>query len=234
MSVKHKGVVVGATGGVGRFIVKTLALDPRVESVTAVVRKPHENLKEFYLLSDAPGGEEAAGKIKEEQIDFEKISDEPTKPGIFAGHTIGFSGLAVYTGHVRSEEEFRHIEVTTNLRAAKLMKLGGVESYAYLSSESVSQDPPKFYTPMFSRVKGEAERKLQHDVGFKRATIARPTGIFDRPKDSTTANSLEYFMNYYGRFLLSTHYGILAEPLLKRWFIQRLQRRTRPFGQLLI
>eukprot|EP00004_Rigifila_ramosa_P027835 TRINITY_DN9209_c0_g1_i1.p1 TRINITY_DN9209_c0_g1~~TRINITY_DN9209_c0_g1_i1.p1 ORF type:complete len:250 (-),score=53.16 TRINITY_DN9209_c0_g1_i1:7-756(-) len=206
-----RAVVVGATGSVGRMLVKTLALDPRVARVTAAVRKLREpgSVAAFYLLGDQP---EAAGKVQEVAVDYAALSDAPTAGGVFEGHDIGFSGLGIYTAAAQSEAHFREVEVTANMRAAKAMRLGGVGRFAYLSGQGVTQTPGCL-TPQFSRVKGEAERRLQTEVGFERCTVVRPAGIYDRPEGSTPAHALEGFMNNRMRFLLNTSVGIKCEEV---------------------
>ena len=228
MSARERAVVVGASGGVGRFLVKTLAKDSRVEIVTAIVRKKREEavIKSFYLLDGDPEGDEAIKKVQEQQISYDELTDEPTEAGIFQGHTIGFSGLAIYTADATSEEHFRQVEITYNLRAAKMMKLGGVHSYSYLSGMGASQKPPGLFTPLFSKVKGEAERRLQTEVGFERANVVRPPGIFDRPADSKPANKLESFLNKNMRFILNTNLGVTAEGLAQAMVHSALSRKN--------
>ena len=51
----HRAIVAGSTGGVGRRVVRALALDPRVERVTALARPtptPRDAASLFDLADD--------------------------------------------------------------------------------------------------------------------------------------------------------------------------------------
>eukprot|EP00301_Raphidiophrys_heterophryoidea_P001842 c10871_g1_i1.p1 GENE.c10871_g1_i1~~c10871_g1_i1.p1 ORF type:complete len:268 (+),score=63.46 c10871_g1_i1:57-806(+) len=183
-----RAVVVGSTGGVGRFLVKTLLLDPRITHVTAVVRKPQAGPATFFRLSEDEA-KQANIDTRLRQVvmpDFEANFNE----SLFADHDLGFSCLGLYTAHAKSEAHFRQVEIEFNLKAAEAMKKGGVSRYAYLSGKGVKQDGSML---MFARVKGEAEKRLQA-VGFASALAARPGGIFNRGEDTLKANVLEPYM----------------------------------------
>jgi uncharacterized protein YbjT (DUF2867 family) len=165
----HKAVVVGASGGVGRWIVSVLLSDPRVGRVTAVSRRslPDDAAAAYYMA--AP--EVAAVKLRQAAVDFGALNAT-----VFAGHTLGFSALGLYTQDAESEAHFRAVEVDCNVAAAAAMHAGGVRRYAYLSGQGVRQDGGLV---MFARVKGAAEKALQAR-GFERATMVRPGAIRKR------------------------------------------------------
>jgi len=109
----------------------------------------------------------------------------------------------------------RDAEINANVSPAKLMKLGGVKRFTYLSARGVSQNPSWLQSFVKkSVIKGEAE-KLLTEIGFDHCSMAHPGLIFDRPDDSLSAFRSEYFMNQYTRFLLNTSYGIRAIDIAK-------------------
>jgi uncharacterized protein YbjT (DUF2867 family) len=165
----QRAVVVGATGGVGRWIVSVLLADPRVGQVTAVSRRkqPDDAVAAYYMASP----EVALAKLRQATVDFSAVD-----ASVFAGHTLGFSALGLYTADAKSEAHFRSVEVDCNVAAAAAMRAGGVRRYAYLSGMGVKQDGGLV---MFARVKGAAEKELQA-AGFERATVVRPGTIIKR------------------------------------------------------
>jgi len=164
-----KAIVVGSTGGVGRWIVYTLALDPRVGMITAIVRG-NSRPAEFFHLNP-----QQFQKVRQVDANFEKLDEK-----VFQGHDVGFSALGIYTSQAKDEAHFRRIEIDYNVAAAKAMMSGGVKRFAYLSGSGASQTGSMM---MFARVKGDAEKALQN-IGFERATVVRPGMILGRGTDA--------------------------------------------------
>jgi len=192
-----KAVVVGSSGGVGRWVVHTLACDPRVETITALTRRTNLTADFFHL----EGKPEQFAKVQQKPVDFNNLNEKALK-----GHDIGFSALGLYTAEVKDEQHFRQVEIDYNMKAARAMYDNGqgVKRFAYLSGQGVSQDGSRI---MFARVKGEAEKSMQ-SIGFERATMARPGGIYNRGEDGN-ASGYKKLMQY-GELLMKRLPGSMA------------------------
>lgn len=173
--MSEKFLVAGATGAIGRRIVHYAAQDPRVATVTALVRGA-EKSPEFYGLEP---GSDSAMKVTHLKVDYATVKDTE-----LPAHTVGASGLGVYTHGVSSQEDFFNKEHAPNMDVATAAAKAGVTKWAYLSGMGVYPNPGEkpWHQAMFSFVKGRVEHDLSNKVeGLKEVFSARPGGIFGRP-----------------------------------------------------
>jgi uncharacterized protein YbjT (DUF2867 family) len=155
-------LVLGATGLVGKEILRQLLADPTVGSVVALTRRP----------IDGAGN----AKLRNEVVDLDKLSDHANR---FAVDQI-FCALGTTIKQAGSQEAFRRVDHDIPLAAATLGAREGVKDFLLVSALGASAESRIFY----NRVKGELEDALR-TLGFRSLTIARPSllvGERDNPR----------------------------------------------------
>jgi uncharacterized protein YbjT (DUF2867 family) len=155
-------LVLGATGLVGREILRQLLADPTVGRVVALTRRP----------IDGP----RAPTLRNEVVDFDKLADHAD---VFAVDQI-FCALGTTIKQAGSQDAFRHVDHDIPLAAATLGVRQGVKDFLLVSALGASAHSRIFY----NRVKGELEDALR-TLGFRSLTIARPSllvGERDKPR----------------------------------------------------
>lgn len=88
--------IVGATGEVGKAIVKELVKRTQFEKVTLIVRR--------QMDSPSPDTDENYRKIEQKIVDYEKLSESAYA---FQGHHIGFSALGTTRAKSGAEGFYR-------------------------------------------------------------------------------------------------------------------------------
>jgi uncharacterized protein YbjT (DUF2867 family) len=143
-------IVIGATGLVGKCIVKQLLEHPDYEKVVALVRR-------------TTGVQHP--KYEEHIVDFDH-------PETFADRVRGdvlFSALGTTRGQVGSVEAQRKVDYTYQLEVARLAANNGVGAYVLCSAASANASSWLAY----SKMKGELDRDVQQ-LGFGSVQIVRP------------------------------------------------------------
>jgi uncharacterized protein YbjT (DUF2867 family) len=140
--------LAGATGLVGREILKGLAADPSVAAIHVLGRR-------------APESRHA--KVTPHVVDFRALPALPRVDEVFLalGTTIQVAG---------SQEAFRAIDFDANLAVAKAALAAGARRCGLVSAMGASAKSGIFY----SRVKGELEDALAA-LPFEGLVIARPS-----------------------------------------------------------
>jgi len=221
VSSGKKCLVIGATGGVGRLIVRVLALDPRVSHITAIVRS--ERPRAFFF-EGMVGTSEAEAKIEQLKVaDFDKLQDHEStfKAGKFDSF---LSGLGLYTADVKSEDEFEKVEIHYNEVVAKAVVAGGTKAAAYLSGNGVVKpEAIGALTPMFARVKGKAEATFERL--FPTGMSARPGGILDRPGPQKFWDGVmnSWAFRWMGNTSLGIEAILIAKAMVQGGLIEPLQ-----------
>jgi uncharacterized protein YbjT (DUF2867 family) len=144
-------LLLGATGLVGREILRTLLEDDATEQVTVIARRGTGN---------------AHPKLDEHVFDFGEMQRHPE---IFAVDAI-FCALGTTIKQAGSQERFRTVDYDYPLMAARLGKEQRVPHYLLVSALGADASSRVFY----NRVKGEVERDLLA-LNYPRTTIARPS-----------------------------------------------------------
>jgi uncharacterized protein YbjT (DUF2867 family) len=150
-------IIFGATGTVGAEVVRQGILDPAVEEITAIVRRPLE-------ISDPKL------KVIEHQnyMDFSALRDT-LKNQDACLWCLGVSQSQV------SEQEYITITYGYALAAAKeVLNNNPNGTFVFLSGEGADQNEKSF--TLFGRIKGRTEKVLLQ-LPFKKIYIARPAGI---------------------------------------------------------
>jgi len=130
--------IVGATGLVGRSLLDGLLAEPRVERVTAIVRRPVER---------------AHPKLEVLTIDFERLERE------LEGRTasVGFCCLGTTIKKAGSEAVFYRVDHDYPLAFGRACKAAGVRKLLVVTALGADPSSGIFY----NRVKGEVERDLE-------------------------------------------------------------------------
>jgi uncharacterized protein YbjT (DUF2867 family) len=149
---RRSTLVVGATGLVGREIVRLLCADPAVERIVVVTRRP------FVGLEDP--------KLQLKVVDFDALE---SAADAFAVDQI-FCALGTTIKQAGSESAFRRVDLEYPLTAARLGVEHGASHFLLVSAVGASASSRVFY----NRVKGELEDALR-TLPYNSITIARPS-----------------------------------------------------------
>ncbi len=152
-----KVILFGATGMVGRGVLRECLLDADVESVLAIGRSPtgqrHAKLREI---------------VHGDFLDYSAIESELT------GHDACFFCLGVSSVGM-NEERYRHLTYDITLATARtLARLNPQMVFVYVTGRGT--DSTERGSLMWARVKGKTENDLLK-LPFKAAYMFRPAGI---------------------------------------------------------
>jgi nucleoside-diphosphate-sugar epimerase len=153
-----KVLIAGTNGMIGSAILQLCLMDPELEKVISITRKPigilHPKLSEV---------------IHPDFTDFTPVSAD------FSGIDLCFFCVGVYTGQV-SRELFRKITVDITFAFAAMLKKQSPDArFCFLSGQGA--DISETSKIMFALDKGIAENKLMH-LGFSQLSIFRPGYIY--------------------------------------------------------
>lgn len=152
-------LVPGATGVVGRELVRELCESPGYDEVEVWTRR------EIGFCHP---------KLRARIIDFEGISD-------IAPHKFDeiFCALGTTMKQAGSREAFLRVDVDYVYAAAKWGKAAGVRRFVLVSAPGASEGSPSFYL----RAKGRIERRVS-ELGFDSLQIVRPPIILGERPDA--------------------------------------------------
>ena len=152
-------LVLGATGVVGRELVRELCESPGYDEVEAWVRR-----KIGFCRP----------KLRAQVIDFEGISD-------IVPHKFDeiFCALGTTMKQAGSREAFLRVDVDYVYAAAKWGKAAGVRRFVLVSAPGASEGSLSFYL----RAKGQIERRVS-ELGFDSLQIVRPPIILGERSDA--------------------------------------------------
>lgn len=141
-------LVAGATGLVGREIVRGLLADDAVAAVHVLARRP--------LQLQHP-------KLSVHVVDFAALPALPPVAEVYLalGTTIKVAG---------SQAAFRAVDHDANLAVARAARAAGAQRLGVVSAMGADSQSSIFY----SRVKGELERALD-GLGYEGLVVARPS-----------------------------------------------------------
>ncbi len=145
-----RAIVIGATGLVGKCLVRQLLEDPRYTSVTALVRRKTPVQHQKY---------------QEHVVNF----DEPASFAELVRGDVLFSSMGTTRSQAGSLAAQRTVDYTYQFEVAKLAAEHGVSTYVLVSSGAAKATSLYPYLKM----KGELERDVQ-TLGFGSVHILRP------------------------------------------------------------
>jgi uncharacterized protein YbjT (DUF2867 family) len=148
----RSALVVGATGLVGRELVRHLIGEPGFARLVLLARR----------LPDGPSSQ----RVETVVTDFDRLE---ASGGAFAATHV-FCALGTTIKQAGSRERFREVDYGYPLRVAQLARDAGARHYLLVSALGADPRSRVFY----NRVKGELEAAITR-VGFSSVTIARPS-----------------------------------------------------------
>jgi uncharacterized protein YbjT (DUF2867 family) len=158
-SNKKSALVLGATGLIGKELVKILNESNQYEKIKLVVRRPID----------------IESKICEEHIvDFNHLD---TYPELFKVSDV-FCCLGTTIKVAKTKEAFRKVDYDYPVEAAKLAKENGVQKFLLVSS--MGADPKSLF--FYSRVKGDVEAALT-SLNLPSLHIFRPSLLLGKREE---------------------------------------------------
>jgi len=143
-------LVAGASGMVGRALVRRMLADPKGPRVVAVGRRP-------LGIAD--------GRLAEVRVDLSRPGDVALPRARTA-----LCALGTTMAKAGSEEAFRAVDVGAVVAFARLARRAGATRFLLVSALGADPGSRVFY----NRVKGEAEEALKA-VGFEGLALFRPS-----------------------------------------------------------
>jgi uncharacterized protein YbjT (DUF2867 family) len=143
--------IVGATGLVGRTLLDLLLAEPRVEAVTAVVRRPVER---------------AHPKLDLRVVDFDDLERQLEGRRV----THAFCCLGTTIKKAGSQEAFRHVDHDLPLAFGRACAAASVRKLLIVTALGADPQSKIFY----NRVKGEVEADLRA-LGLRELHVLRPS-----------------------------------------------------------
>ncbi|MBI3567775.1 MAG: NAD(P)H-binding protein [Gemmatimonadetes bacterium] len=149
---ERRVLVLGATGVVGREIVRQLLTDPGVTQVTTWLRRP-------------PASPPASPKLRSLVVDLDHLDDGTP----FDADQL-FCAVGTTIGRAGSQAAFRAVDFELPLRVARFARARGARHLLLVSALGANAASRVFY----NRVKGELEDAVAA-LGFRSCTVARPS-----------------------------------------------------------
>lgn len=164
--------LLGATGLVGREALRMLLVEPAVDRVVSVGRRPLP----AALLGDAPR-DRLDGRV----VDMDRLSEHPDA---FATDAV-VCALGTTMKQAGSRDAFRRVDHDIPLEAARIALAQGTAHYLLVSALGANARSRIFY----NRVKGEVERDVLA-LPFRSTTILRPSLLLGAREDVRPAEQL--------------------------------------------
>lgn len=172
-------IVIGATGLVGKQLIKRLQDEPTCQQITAVVRKHQNDL-------------DALDKVQQLVLeDFLMLNDQDVSK-----HSHGFSCLGSTMKKAGSKQAFYSIDYTINAHFAELLQQTSAH-YLLLSAMGANCQSHFYY----NRVKGELEEYIQ-TLSLDRISLIRPSLLIgERPEQRFLEDIAQQVYHKVSRFI---------------------------------
>lgn len=172
-------IVIGATGLVGKQLIKRLQDEPTCQQITAVVRKHQNDL-------------DALDKVQQLVLeDFLMLNDQDVSK-----HSHGFSCLGSTMKKAGSKQAFYSIDYTINAHFAELLQQ---TSAHYLLLSAMGAEPQSHF--YYNRVKGELEEYVQ-TLTLDRISLIRPSLLIgERPEQRFLEDIAQQVYHKVSRFI---------------------------------
>ena len=152
-------VLLGASGLVGGFCLRTLVADKSYAGIILL------NRRELAVAPDR--------RLSQRMVDFENLSAAE-----FAGAQVVFCSLGTTIRKAGSQEAFRRVDLEYPLAAAKAARQTGAKQFVLVSSVGADPLAKNFYL----RTKGELEREISN-LGFSTVHILRPSLLLGKREE---------------------------------------------------
>jgi uncharacterized protein YbjT (DUF2867 family) len=204
MQEKLTAAVIGATGLVGRALVRQLLEHPSFKEIRSLVRRPSG-------LTHP--------KLKEELFDFE----QPNRGGDFHGTDVLFSVMGTTLKKAGSKEAQWRIDYDYQFQTAERAAQHGVKILVLVSAAGADSSSRLFY----SKMKGRLDEAVQQ-LAFAHVVILRPSVLDGERQESRPAERLGIWMGRCLRFLpgLRAFRAIPAETVASAMIEAALKEKT--------
>lgn len=165
-----KAIVIGATGLIGKELVKQLLAKDDFDRVVTLVRKTSG-------VSD--------NKLEEIVIDF----DEPSSYSKYLMGDVLFCALGTTIKKAGSQEAFRKIDFQFVVDFASVAAKNGVKRFSVVSSLGSKPDTSNFYL----RTKGEMEKAIS-TLNFDSVYVFRPSLLLGERQERRTGEKIAEFL----------------------------------------
>ena len=159
-------IIIGATGLVGKELMRETLDKPYFRQVIIFVRRP-------------------AGvshpKLVEKIVDFDNIDDWRDQ---IKGDVL-FSAMGTTRKKAGSKEAQYKIDYTYQYNVARIASENGISDYVLVSAPGASPDSIIFY----SRIKGELDRDVEK-LGFRRIILIKPSILAGEREDERTGEKV--------------------------------------------
>ncbi|TKB56714.1 NAD(P)H-binding protein [Ferrimonas aestuarii] len=152
-------IVLGATGVVGRELVRQLAIQTDIDKIVSLTRRP-------VSYSNA--------KVDNQVVDFDNLKSSSQW---FKGDLL-FSALGTTLKQAGSIDAQRKVDVDYQYHAAEIAAQQGVSHYLLVSSSGANAQSRSAYLKM----KGELEQRVQQ-LPFNRISIVQPSLLLGERTD---------------------------------------------------
>jgi uncharacterized protein YbjT (DUF2867 family) len=174
-------IVAGATGLVGRELVKMLLNHPAYNRVVVLVRREiglsHPKLEERHIVFDR----------LEKEVEGELFKDADV-----------FCSLGTTIKQAGSQEAFRRVDYDYPLALGRVARQNGAAGFIIVSAMGSSDRSRMFY----NRVKGETERDLAL-LGLSRLVVLKPSLMFgDRTENRPGERAAIVIFRLFGALMI--------------------------------
>ncbi|GAA0340391.1 oxidoreductase [Bacillus carboniphilus] len=205
---RRSALVVGATGLIGKELVKLLLEDTSYDFVEVWVRKPIEIQH---------------SKLHQKIINFDELSVQAINRTY---HDV-FCCLGTTIKKAKTKEQFKKVDLEYPVELAKLVKQHGVEHYLVISAIGADASSSIFY----NQVKGKLEGTLQ-SLNLPRLSIFRPSILMGNREEFRLGERLGISVVSFLKFALvgklKRYRGIYGKEVAKGMVVTALSEATSP------
>lgn len=206
-------LIAGATGLVGRELLRQLLEATEYTQIIALVRQPIRQLQHM--------------KLQQVVVDYNELDhyrDQMKADDVFCclGTTIKQAG---------TQENMIEIDVIYPLRVAQIAYVQGAKQFVVISSMGADAKSSIFYT----RIKGELEQRLQ-GIGYSSLSMIRPSLLLGQRRDSRSGEQIGAVVSQALSFLmvgpLRKYRGIQASAVARAMY--RIAQTSKPGSHVYI
>ncbi len=195
--------VIGATGLVGKELVKRLLENRKFDKVRLFVRR------ESGITHP---------KLEQQIVDF---SDSEKWEKHLKGEVL-FSALGTTLKKAGSKEKQYEVDVTFNLKFAQKAKQNGIETYVLVSAVGADAESRLFY----NRIKGELDEAVLR-IGFRKPTILRPSALAgERDENRLSEKIFIPIVGFFTRFIFKKYRPIEGDTVARAMIKAALRPST--------